>query len=243
MTELRPTPLHAGELLYKGLQRISPTVTDPHYKRLLALYEAERDFRDMVEEFANGMQLRVLSVTPRGIAVVPANADSMFAINIGDIKSGMKREEKALHVLTYTAIAALFYPTAENLADDAWHSPRISDEMVVSALRSICQTLKHKSEQDLEGISPELEPGWNSVLVKPETRAELQRQNSSSLTGLVALVLRQLLESGLVAQDTTAGAPRYTATWRLTVQLRELIVERLFIAAREALNPQDAVAE
>ena len=48
----------------------------------------------------------------------------------------------------------------------------------------------------------------------------------------------QLVNAGLLAQDGGSAKPRYTATWKFLVQLRELSVETVYTLAQKALKEQ-----
>lgn len=240
MIELEPTAKLAARLVYKGLQPKTVPVNDREYRDLLALYEAHPNFRRMVDDVAIGLELATLSVSSNGAVFVPASADSRFAFRLSDIKLGMSAEEKAQIVLVHIAIAALFYATAEKLNDDAYNAPPVSEAQTVDALKAICQEFSRHSGTDSQGLPKELELGWQSILAKPESRPEQQRKTTGTLEGLVSAVFKQLQDNGLVRLDSDEGSPRYTATWRYTVQLRELIVNTMFQAGREALAEREA---
>lgn len=241
MIVMEATPRLAARLVYKGLQPKLVPVNDKEYRDLIALYEGQPEFRRMVDEVAIGLELSTLSVGPSGAVFMPASADSRFAIRLTDIKAGMSVEEKAQMVLVHVAIAAMFYPTAEKLNDDSYDAPPVSEADTVSALKAICQEFSRRSgEQSAHSLPKELEPGWQSILAKPESRPEQLRKTSSTLDGLVAGVFKQLQDNGLVRLDSDEGSPRYTTAWRYTVQLRELIVNVVFQAAREALAHRES---
>lgn len=234
--ELEPTPKWAARLVYKGLQPKLVPANDKEYRDLLALFEARPEFRSMVDQVAIGLELYGLDISPNGAVFVPASADSRFAFRLSDIKLGMSPEEKAQMVLVHIAIAALFYATAEKLSDDAYAAPPVSEAQTVDALKAICLEFSRRADSETLGLPKELGPGWQSLLAKPESRPEQLRKTTGTLDGLVSAVFRQLHDNGLVRLDSEEGSPRYTATWRYTVQLRELIVNAMFVAGREALN-------
>ena len=240
MIELEPTPLLAARLVYKGLQPKLVPANDREYRDLLALHEGQPEFRRMVEDVAIGLELAGLSVGPNGAVFVPTSSESRFAFRLADIRLGMSPEEKAQMVLVHIAIAALFYATAEKLNDDAYNAPPVSEAQTLDALKAICQEFSRRLGTGVQSLPKELEPGWQSVLTKPESRPEQLRKTSGTLDGLISTVFKQLQDNGLVRLDSDEGSPRYTATWRYTVQLRELIVNTMFQAGREALLKREA---
>lgn len=234
MNPLEPNVRNASSLVCKGLQPgLSPT-NDTSYRELLSLYEANQTFRQMVQSVATGLELMTLSVSHKGAIFAPESKASRFALRLQDVKLGMSAEEKALIVLIHVTIAALFYPTAEKLNDDR-DPPPVSEADTLAALKAVCQNLAGRALSKGQGLPKELEPGWQCVLAKPESRPESQRRTFGTLEGLISTVFKNLRENGAVRLDSDEGSPRYTATWRYTVQLRELAVSVLFEAGRAAL--------
>lgn len=235
---LESSPRTAATLLAKGLQVRTVPANDKEYRELLGLYEESPEFRRMVDDIAIGMSLTVLSGSARGLVLMPADENSRFAFRLSDLRSGLQPDEKALIVLIHTAIAAQFYPTGESLDDEMYNAPPVTERQTLLALKHTCQHLAATGSAEAQGLPLELELGWRSVLLKPESRPEQQRRSTSTLEGLVALVFRQLHDAGLVRCELDSGPnSRYTANWRLTVQLRES-TSRIFHATRRALAAQ-----
>ncbi|MGN5478197.1 hypothetical protein ACTMU2_18015 [Cupriavidus basilensis] len=115
-------PRNAARLIAKGLQTRLVPANDKEYRDLLALYEAQPTFRELVQEIALGLSLSVLSGTSRGLVLMPADEESRFAFRLGDMRTALTLEEKALVVLVHTAIAAHFYPTGESLDDEMYNA-------------------------------------------------------------------------------------------------------------------------
>lgn len=229
------TPRNAGRLVTKGLQPRLVPANDKEYRDLLALYEAQPSFRELVQEIALGLSLSVLSGTSRGLVLMPVDEESRFAFRLGDMRAALTLEEKALVVLIHTAVAAHFYPTGESLDDEMYNAPPVTERQALGALKAICLHLAARGNAEAQGLPKELEPGWQSVLLKPEARPEQQRRTTSTLEGLVSMVFRLLQDAGLVrCEDDDGVNSRYTANWRFTVQLRES-TSRLFVATREAM--------
>lgn len=234
--EFSPNAHTAALLVNKGLQpRLTP-VNDKDYRSILALYEATPALRTLVHEVATGFGLAVLSIGRDGAFFAPDGPDSIFAYRLGDMPSLANQESRALAVLIHVTIGALFYPTAEKLNDEGYNAPPVSEAMTLSSLKSICAEMEaREGKQQLDGIPKELEPGWQSVLVKPETRPEQQRRNNTTLEGLISTVFKQLREKGMLSQLNGPGPALYTANRRYTVQLREVLIERIFALGREVV--------
>jgi hypothetical protein len=239
-SEFSPDAYAAALLINKGLQpRLTP-VNDRDYRSILALYDATPAFRVLIQDVAAGLGLSVLSVGRDGAFFAPDGPDSIFAYRLGDMPGLSNPESRALAVLIHVAVGALFYPTSEKLNDETYNAPPVSEALALSSLKSICAELAAREDRgQLEGIPKELEPGWQSILVKPESRPEQQRKNSHTLEGLVSTVFRQLREKGMLSQLNGPGEALYTANRRYTVQLREVLVERIFAIGREVVSGED----
>ncbi|WP_155888133.1 hypothetical protein [Cupriavidus sp. WS] len=239
---LQSSPKAAAQLIAKGLQVRNVPGLDKEYRELMVLYEEDPDFRRLVDDVALGLSLSVLSGTARGLVLMPADENSRFAFRLGDLRSGLQPDEKALIVLIHTAVAAQFYPTGESLENDMYEAPPVTERQTLIALKHVCQHLAAAGGATMQGLPLELEPGWRSVLLKPEARPEQQRRTTNTLEGLVAMVFKQLMDAGLVRCEHDDGSnSRYTANWRMTVQLRES-TSRIFNATRKALAAQSREA-
>lgn len=239
-SEFLPDAYTASLLVNKGLQSRLTPVNDKDYRSILALYEATPILRALVQDVAAGLGLTVLSVGRDGAFFAPDGPDSLFAFRLGDMPGLANQESRALAVLIHVTVGALFYPTAEKLNDETYNAPPISESMAISSLKSICAEMAEREDRSqLEGIPKELEPGWQSVLVKPESRPDQQRRSSHTLEGLVSTVFRQLREKGLLNQLPGPGEAMYTANRRYTVQLREVLVEKIFAIGREVVSRED----
>ena len=229
------TARHAATLIYKGLQPKLAVSKDKEYRELIALYESDGAFRSMVQDIAVGLGLQTLAVSPEGAFFAPASAESRFAMRLQDIRLGLSAEEKALMVLSHVAVAALFYPTTERLLDETYSPPAVHEREVLSLLKALCQRLAKASEAERGDLPKELEPGWQCVLGKPESRPDAKNRTLSTLEGMIGTVCRQLVDHGLIFAESNEEPPAYLATWKYTVQLRELAVSRMYLAAQAAL--------
>lgn len=223
----------AATLVYKGLQPKLVVSRDKEYRDLIALYESDATFRSMVQDIATGMGLLTLAVSPEGAFFAPASADSRFAMRLGDVRSTtMTQEEKALMVLVHAAAGALFYPTAERLNDDSYSPPGVLESEVLGLLKTLCMRIAKQAIFEHQELPKELEPGWQCVLGKPESRPEAKKQTIGTLEGMVSAVFKQLCENGFLYPESGDEPVRYLATWKYTIQLRELLVSRIFQAAQ-----------
>lgn len=235
MTLLEPTTLNAAKLVYKGLQPKLVPAVDTEYRALINLYEARAPFRRMVEDVALGLDLEVLEVSPDGAFFVPASSESRFAQRLIDIRAvGLSPVDKAQMVLVHTAIAAMFFPDADNLNDDAFNPVPVSESATLTSLKNLCLYYQRLSDRGAVNLPKELEPGWKGLIDMPETRPEAGRRSRTALDGLIASCFRTLQEAGFVRLDSEDPSPRYTATRRFAAHLRGRTVSALFGIARAA---------
>jgi hypothetical protein len=234
MTILEATPFHAGRLIYKGLQpKLVPHV-DNEYRNLLNLYESSPPFRTMVEAVAEGLELEVLDISPDGAFFVASSRESRFALRLADIRTGMPPDEKARVVLIHTAIAAMFFPTADRLNDDSFDPPPVLETDTLNVLKQVCRNFQRLSDSGSVTLQKELEPGWKSVLEMPETRPDAGRKVRNTLEGSISFVFRDLQDHGFVRLDSDEPSPRWTPTKRYAAHLRRKSVSALFGIARQA---------
>jgi hypothetical protein len=224
----------AATLVYKGLQPKLVVSRDKEYRELLALYESDAVFRSMVQDIAIGMGLQTLAINPEGAFFAPASEDSRFATRLQDVRLGMTPEEKALMVLIHVTVAALFYPTAERLNDDSTSPAAVLESEALGLLKTLCTRLAKQGEAERKDLPKELEPGWQCVLGKPESRPEQKNRTMYTLEGIVGNVFKQLYDHGFIYPESSEEPVRYLATWKYTIQLRELLVSRIFQAAQAA---------
>ena len=236
MSPNEPSARAAATLVYKGLQPKLVVSKDKEYRELLTRYESDGAFRSMVQDIAIGMGLQTLAVNPEGAFFAPASNESRFAMRLQDIRLGMAPEEKAIMVLTHVAVAALFYPTAERLNDDSYTPPAVDEAETLSLLKTLCARLAAQTDAQRQDVPKELEPGWLCVLGKPESRPEQKNRTIGTLEGIIATVFKQLSDHGLIFPQSGEEPVRYLATWKYTIQLRELTVSRIFQAAQMAAS-------
>ena len=237
MTAPTSTPRNAASLVYKAIQPTLSPVNDSQYRDLLNLYRAEPNFSAMVDEVADGLELTVLDFSERGLVVVPASRESKFAMRIADLRTNLKREQKAGLVLAHVAVAAAFYPTTSGLEDDSFVPPPASLAQFRDTLLGLARRLKdgNKEEADHKDIPVELAPGWELICGMPLILPGAQRASPTSVTGLIGLALSHMVAGALVRVDreaTDETQVTYTPTYRLQVQLRDLTLRRLFEIAQ-----------
>ncbi|TAK84094.1 MAG: hypothetical protein EPO20_15520 [Betaproteobacteria bacterium] len=233
----------AARLVYKALHTTLVAENDLEYRELLALYRADAEFVECVRQIAEGLELKVLDFTERGLVVVPTSRDSRFAFRLTDIRTGMPVEQKAALLLAHVAIASVFFPTTEGLEDETYTPRPASVAQFRDALYGLARRLK---ETDGTGVDmrEELAPGWEYITSLPVAVPAAQRASLNSVVGIVRFALGYMTQNGLLLlnRDADDDTATYTQRYRLRVQLREVALRKLFEVAQCSVRERTAEA-
>ena len=220
-------------LLNKGLSpRASALRGDVEYRQLLAHWRADPEFRQLVDDLAPMLGLRVIDVLDHAIVLAPSGLESVFAATLTDLRPGLGEMPRGALALTHIAIAATFFPTAAALtgAQDDFAEVSATPARVAAVLREHCGRLEAEAGDDPDLAEAGLAEAWRELARLPDARPDgTQRAGLSSLAGMVKLVLNQLQEHGMVQTlDDTAEGETYVPTPRYRLQVRELAANELF---------------
>lgn len=227
----------AARLVYKALHTTLVAENDLEYRELLAVYRADGEFAKTVQQIAEGLELKVLDFTERGLVVVAASRDSRFAFRLTDIRTGMPVEQKAALLLAHVAIASVFFPTTEGLEDESYIPRPASVAQFRDSLYGLARRLKETEGVGIE-MPEELALGWEYITSLPVAVPMAQRAAANSVVGFVRFALSYMTQNGLLLlnRDTGDDAAIYTPRHRLRVQLREVALRRLFEIAQRAIQ-------
>ena len=219
-------------LLGKGLSpRASALRGDSDYRQLLAHWRADPGFRNLVQELAPMLDLRVIDALEHSIVLAPLGPDSVFAATLTDLRRDLGEISRGALALVHVAIAATFFPTAAVLEGSQEDHAELSatPARIAALLREQCQRLEEDSSDDPALQEAGLSEAWRELLRLPETRPDgSQRASLSSLVGMVKLVLNQLHDHGMVQTLDTGEGETYMPTPRYRLQVRELAAHELF---------------
>lgn len=222
----------AVRLLRKGLSpRASASRGDTEYGLLLAHWRADPEFRNLVEELAPMLELRVIDALEHAIVLAPLGPDSVFAATLSDLRRDLGEISRGALALVHIAVAATFFPTAAVLEGMQEDNAELSatPARIAALLREQCQHLEDASSDDPDLQEAGLVEAWRELLRLPETRPDgSQRASLGSLVGMVKLVLNQLNDHGMVQTLETAEGDTYMPTPRYRLQVRELAAHELF---------------
>lgn len=224
----------AARLLYKALQLGLSPANDTEYRELLGKYRADGAFSESVQATADGMQLKILDVSERGLIVAPSSRESRFSLRISDLRQKLSGEQKAALALAHLAISAVFFPTTDRLEDDT----KIPLPATAAQFRDTLLTLANRlaETQTPTEFSDDMLAGWQLLRRLPPVHPKGDRASTSSVNGIVKLALKHMADYGLVRLERESedeARTLYTAAHRLRVHLRELALPRLFEIIRE----------
>ncbi|MFC6660841.1 hypothetical protein [Deinococcus multiflagellatus] len=118
MMDADDAPYAAGRLVQWGLRNGAHPKRNDEYQALLARYLDRLEFREVVQRFAEGLELEILEAsTEHGMVLAPLPG-SAFATQASDYRPSSNEDTRLLDGLVQVAIAATVYPRAMDLLGD-----------------------------------------------------------------------------------------------------------------------------
>jgi len=217
----------AAQLVGFGLTPRLRPAADPAYEALVARFDADAVFADVVGHVAGGLGLAVLDVGASGIVLAPA-PESPFALRLSDYRANLSVHERLLHGLIHLGVAAYCYPTATSLADGDVRVCSVAG--VERFLRDAATRLREQhGERDPDADAPELEQAWRLYLRRQAARDTADgRAGVSTTMAMVRYAMERLAEQGMLARTSDAEGGTYRALHRYRVEVRELAATQAY---------------
>ena len=219
-----------GVLVGFGLQpRLRPG-GNLEYRRVLARYRTEPDFKTATDAILVGLNASVLADGDFGL-VLGIEPESPFVFRYSDVPYMSSRERRLIAGLIIVGVAAYAYPAPEEL--EAERIRHVVDVEFEGWLRGMCERLR---VQDAAGeIIPEegLDQAWR-VYVNMPVRMVADRERSRSRLSpkctlyWVRAMMGWLTEQGLARPGQTAGDNRWTLTDRFRIHVKDMAAERAY---------------
>lgn len=156
MTPATADVAKAARLVSHALNPKSRPGPDSEYRTLMARYQTDDGFRDLVETVAESMTLHVRAATPLGL-VVAGDLDGPFAVNLDNCGLPIRPErtgrrlDRLCFALVLVALAAFAYPHGENLIDTSTPTVRPEElERFITAHARAAQANAAGIDEDLE---------------------------------------------------------------------------------------------
>lgn len=226
----------AAQLVASGLQPRLRPAGSPEYAELVARYQADVGFRDVVAAVADGLGLVVLDVSvASGIVVAPVPG-SPFELRLADYRSNMSADDRLLHGLVHVGIAAYAFPTAASLADDDVR--HVSVHAVETYLRAACERLRDRAgPDDPTDDRAETEQAWRLYLRRQPARATADgRVGIGTTTGIVKFALERLASAGMATRTSDGDGGTYRLLERYRIGVRELAARAAYRELMEQLR-------
>ena len=212
--------------------KLIPSRSDA-YLRLVRRYIADSEFAVRVRAAAGGWGLSVLDVSVRSGLVLAAQPGSLFETKMDDYVRMASREnrdrEKVLHGIVHLAAAALCFPRADDLADDAYIG-RVSAASIDIIVREACRVIQDRIDGTADSGDPvsdasELEEAWRAYVRRPEVAT---RQSATTTLAIAKRALNWLVDRGLLMPMSEEDGGTYRTTGRYQVYVRELAAHAAF---------------
>jgi len=233
-----PDPVAAGRLIAYALQPKLVPARDPEYATLVAQFHGDPAFADLVVGIAEGQGLTILACDRLLGLVAAPTPESPYRLRMDDYLATPKVEQRLLHGLVQLAIAAVCFPTAASLEDDAAPLPSVSAREVHERVERLAAVLQQRfNRADPPTDEPELEPVWRIVLRTRATDTTPDGRSTPFTTlGMIKRALAFLAEHGLADEMPRAAEPD---TYRMRARYRLHVLDaarQALIVARDALG-------
>ena len=245
MTQEPEEAYRAGRLIQFGLRVRSRPAQEPEYQELIDRFLDRGSFRALVRETARGLGLIVLDVGRHGVVLAPAEG-SVFALRPADFRPGSSgADDRLLDGLVQVAIAAVVFPRARDLEEEATIArPPVTVEEVEECLRSFCERLAAESQgQPDPTVSDEaagLREAWRVYhhrIAAMETRDE--RRARRTTRRIIESNLERMRELGCFTRLEQEDEAAYQPTWRYQVLVQELAATTTHTLVRSILEGPD----
>ena len=245
-TESAELSARAAQLIAFGLRPKLKPATNEEYGRLVAQYQSDRQFREVVDGVAAGFGIRILSANQMGF-YLGAKSDSPFAYTLSDFRreKGMSAitgaAQRGLYGLVVVGIAAFFYPFAQRLVDERHPKGRVSE--IDNFIRGACKELQARlGGQDPTVSESEGEPSWWTYLRERETSSGTDgRRGQKGTLIAVSKTLELFTDHGLVQKVRDEVDPIYQTLERFRLQVVRLAGDELFDALSELRNRERGI--
>jgi hypothetical protein len=209
----------AAHLLALGLDRQTRPTADADYGELVDLFRDDPDFRNRVQQIADGLGLTVLDATPAAGLILGASEDSPLAVTEVDLRALLRfqgAEDRMIYGVAFAGIAAWCYPTSQDVADRIARpvSAMDTDRLIREHAKALT-TGETVLEEDLSDA-------WQAYA----TRKRIEETKTGRLTRHCTIkmcdaALGALAHYGLMTPDQSVDPPRDDlGVWRPTEHFR-----------------------
>lgn len=236
----------AGLLLKWALDRKKSAASSDEYARLLTLYYSNDEFRQVVDDTANGLGLRVIPMRTGDAQdrqlILGTDPESPFAKGKSVLRTAhpsSTAENRMLTGVIHAGIAATIYPTEADL-DRPLEQRRIGiqpadvHETITSIIANITQNTTEDDEGDSDANAP-----FRLYSQQEEASSTITgRYKRDSAIGRIEYILNTYVDEGLM----TFEGERYRPTFYYQAHLQEYAATRAFQILNEYRQGDDGAA-
>ncbi|WUH97773.1 hypothetical protein OHR68_30290 [Spirillospora sp. NBC_00431] len=201
------------------------------YVRMVRRYDTDPEFASAVHAAARGFDCTVLDVDRRSGLILGTTLETEFAVSV--TKLVRERTDRPLYLLAHLTIAALAFPSPDNLDDDVFVN-RVSVMEVDQQVRTYATAISRRLEgtatdQHAPADQPGLEPLWRSYLRRNATGKlpEADGPPQATTFKLISRAFTHLVDYGFMRKVSDEGKGTYATTVKYRIHIRELASTRL----------------
>lgn len=240
MSEKKDDLYLAGRLIQWALRPEANPNQNEEYNNLIELYLDRFDFREIVDNIANGLGLLILPDVRFGQSVVLApKPDSAFLMKMSNYRPSSRytADDRLLDGLIHIAIAAIVYPRAADLIGDSWRKPITVNE-IETTLREIAEQIEGNNRDNPDPIegAEGLYEAWRVYKNRPSIK---EGKDGRSIAGTTRRMIEEAFEDLCRQRCFKKIGETYQPLWRYQVLIQEFAASRLYQAIQQAINAKE----
>lgn len=170
--------------------------TNREFLEYMQNYKDFLEFRNIVNNIAQGFSLEIIGITDAGLILIPQN-DSIFAQKTPKMKKIFEDDLKILTPLILTGLAAYYFPRKDSFNLDLNYTEPFNFTRFDDYLRSKCREFKDKSSSPNTITGNELsKKAYEEYLALP-TQEALDSKARNNSSAILKRIIEHLTEEKL----------------------------------------------
>ena len=237
MSNLATIAHDAGKLVAFALRPRQTPWTSAEYAELLRRYEADSQFRSIVDGVTEGLGMRIVDATRNGFFLT-ATEGSPFRLAADDYKQNMAAQERVLHGVIQVAVAAFSFPKADVLDQDDTVAPaHVTPAKLAEYIRTFAEVNAASSPAEVQGDNSAERRAWQDALTRAMTmETSGGKESTRSLTGMCRHALDFLESQGLMRVVDEENS-MYQGTTAYRIRLKYHAAHELLTLMRSTPTP------
>lgn len=196
----------AARLLMMSMTAGVNATQNKEYQLLLQRYNGEPEFRAVVQQAAEGMDIHILESDVRNLYVRAETKDSVFAYKLTDIRT-YSPQQRIAYFLCTISLAASFFPDVHSLTSSGSLAPLTKKELHDALSEHIASL--DKAQDHLVFKDSVLKTGLDILKALPVitmTASSSSRARLNTRTGILELVINDLKDQGFLRIDDKSNS-------------------------------------